>query len=500
MQTFRTALRVAAAAALTLSTVGLTTAGVAAASPAAPPGVPAANLFERLSPTVQERMAGQLTLVDAASVIRSAVEAGEPRGYAGLGLVDNHVTLWWKGAVPADIAAAVRSVEKLAEVRVEPARYSGKELQAAAVKLRRVVAEDRSDAAHTVRIRTDGSGLEVAVDTAGGAKVPALPATGVKTSTVVAQKPEQHATRFDDDAPWNGGARIWNGGGDLCTSGFGVRDLADDTPYVLTAAHCGPLGGEWFDGVGEPIGFIVERHGPHDIALISAASAGSDVYVGGLHESTRVPVAGWTQVFPGQILCQSGQTTAEIHGAPICNLEVQFHYTDEQDLVEATQLDGGESGYGGDSGGPVYQVKPDGSVLAAGTHTSGLGSGIGFQDFATVRDDFGDIVPVTATAGPATCQVSYQVTTWSGGYTANVTIYNWAAAINGWQLAWNLSAGSTITTPWNAGITQNGPAVTASNLAYNASIPSGGAVTFGFNATGTPNVPSPITLNGQSCA
>lgn len=500
MQTFRTALRVAAAGVLMVSTAGLTTAGAATASPAAPSGVPVANFFEELSPAVRVRMAEQVALVDAASVIRSAVEASEPRGYAGLGLVDGHVTLWWKGAVPADITAAVKSVEKLAEVRVEPAKYSGKELKAAAAKLRRVVAKDQSDAAHTVRIKTDGSGLEVAVDTTGGARVPALPATGVKTNTVAAKKPQQHATRFDDVAPWTGGARLWNGGGALCTSGFGVRDLADNTPYVLTAAHCGPLGGEWFDGVGDPIGFMVKRHGPHDVALLSAASAGSDVYVGGLHESTKVPVAGWTEVVPGQILCQSGQTTAEIKGAPICNLEVQFHYTDEQDLVEATQLDGEESGYGGDSGGPLYQVNPDGSVLAAGTHTSGLGSGIGFQDFATMRDDFGDIVPVTATAGPATCRVSYQVSTWTGGYTVNVTVYNSAAAINGWQLAWNLPAGGTVTVPWNAAITQNGTAVTASNLAHNATIPNGGAVYFGFNATGTPNTPAPFTLNGQTCA
>ncbi|MBE1491015.1 cellulose binding domain-containing protein [Plantactinospora soyae] len=484
-----------AAGLLGLSTVG----AVAFSGPAsAAPPVTSAGL----SPAVRARMAAQVPLIDAASVIRSVVEAGQPRGYAGLGLVKGHVTLWWKGTVPADVTRAVDSARRIAEVKVEPAAYSGTELKTAAAKVSRVVASDPTDAAHTVRIKTDGSGLQVAVDTSAGAKVPALPNTGVKTHSVAAKKPKLHATRDDDEAPWNGGAGISRDGpGVDCTAGFGVRHAGTNTPYVLTAAHCGELGSLWSDGVNEPIGTMVQRHVDHDTALISAESAGKYMYVGGQYDETKVPVVGWTQVFPGQLLCQSGYTTSWVVGHPICNLEVQFHYTDRQDLVEATQLDGLESGYGGDSGGPVYMVNPDGSVLAAGTHTSGAGPGIGFQDFATARADFGDIVPVDNSGTASTCRVSYQVANrWPGGYTVNVTLYNSGSAINGWRLNWDLGAGSTVTIPWNAATNQSGATVTASNLAYNATIPAGGAITFGFNASGTPNTPASFTLNGQTCA
>lgn len=82
----------------------------------------------------------------------------------------------------------------------------------------------------------------------------------------------------------------------------------------------------------------------------------------------------------------------------------------------------------------------------------------------------------------------------------NATVYNSAAAINGWQVKWNLTSGSSVTDRWNAQISQAGTAVTAANLPYNATIPSGGAITFGFNASGTPKTPASFTLNGQACA
>ena len=89
---------------------------------------------------------------------------------------------------------------------------------------------------------------------------------------------------------------------------------------------------------------------------------------------------------------------------------------------------------------------------------------------------------------------------WPGGYTVNATIYNSGATVTGWQVRWNLGAGSTVGTRWNAAIAQSGTAVTASNLAYNATIPGGGAQTFGFNASSTPNTPAVFTLNGRTCS
>ncbi|MEK8107805.1 hypothetical protein NKG94_27315 [Micromonospora sp. M12] len=80
-------------------------------------------------------MAVQAPLVDAANVIRTAVERAPARGYAGIGLVDDHVTLWWKGAPPTDIAAAVTAARRTAPVEVANATYSRTELRKAAARL-----------------------------------------------------------------------------------------------------------------------------------------------------------------------------------------------------------------------------------------------------------------------------------------------------------------------------------------------------------------------------
>lgn len=49
-------------------------------------------------------------------------------------------------------------------------------------------------------------------------------------------------------------------------------------------------------------------------------------------------------------------------------------------------------------------------------------------------------------------------------------------------------------------ITDSWPGGYAVNESYNARIDSGGAVTFGFTASGSPSPPAPITLNGVTCS
>ncbi|HEY3478940.1 MAG TPA: cellulose binding domain-containing protein, partial [Streptomyces sp.] len=55
---------------------------------------------------------------------------------------------------------------------------------------------------------------------------------------------------------------------------------------------------------------------------------------------------------------------------------------------------------------------------------------------------------------------------------------------------------------WNATVTQNGAAATATNLSYNAAIAAGGSVSFGFNANWSGSNPKPtdFTLNGTACS
>src|SRR5690606_14673958 len=92
-------------------------------------------------------------------------------------------------------------------------------------------------------------------------------------------------------------------------------------------------------------------------------------------------------------------------------------------------------------------------------------------------------LPSPAAAAVA-CEVDYSVTAqWGEGFTGDVTIRNVGDAIDGWHLDWSSTAGQRITQAWNATATQNGAQVRAEDAGYNAAIPAGGSVTFGFNAS-----------------
>jgi hypothetical protein len=111
---------------------------------------------------------------------------------------------------------------------------------------------------------------------------------------------------------------------------------------------------------------------------------------------------------------------------------------------------------------------------------------------------------VTAPASAAvSCRVDYSnASQWGGGFVANVTINNTGDAVNGWTLTWNYSAGQTVTSAWNAVVTQSGSTVTAKNVGYNGSLASGGTTSFGFqgsNSGSTNPVPTSFSLNGVSC-
>ncbi|XVV00504.1 non-reducing end alpha-L-arabinofuranosidase family hydrolase [Actinosynnema sp. CA-248983] len=113
---------------------------------------------------------------------------------------------------------------------------------------------------------------------------------------------------------------------------------------------------------------------------------------------------------------------------------------------------------------------------------------------------------LTAVSAPASaapgCSVAYtSPSQWQGGFTANVAITNVGDAVNGWTLTWSYAAGQQVTQAWNADVTQSGAQVTARNVSYNGSIPTGGKVEFGFNGSWTGRNPAPesFSLNGTPC-
>jgi hypothetical protein len=117
--------------------------------------------------------------------------------------------------------------------------------------------------------------------------------------------------------------------------------------------------------------------------------------------------------------------------------------------------------------------------------------------------------PVTFTVPPpsnASCAVHYSVAgSWPGGFQGAATITNnGTSAINGWTLTWTWpNSGEVITQMWGATDTQTGTGVSATNVSYDASIPSGGGTaTLGFigSDSGSTAAPAAFYLNGNICS
>jgi endo-1,4-beta-xylanase len=94
------------------------------------------------------------------------------------------------------------------------------------------------------------------------------------------------------------------------------------------------------------------------------------------------------------------------------------------------------------------------------------------------------------------CTAAYSVTSqWNTGFTGQVKISCSGAALSSWKVGWTYGGGQRITQAWNATCTQSGTAVSCANAAYNGTVPDGGSVTFGFNASWSGSNPVPaVTL------
>ncbi|WP_188317024.1 cellulose binding domain-containing protein [Solihabitans fulvus] len=166
----------------------------------------------------------------------------------------------------------------------------------------------------------------------------------------------------------------------------------------------------------------------------------------------------------------------------------------------------------------VYQLTSNGNTVAATTtsttvNLAGLTIGATYSYNVVTEDTQGSpslpSPPVTFTVPPpsdANCAVHYEVTnSWPGGFGANVTVTNRAAAaVNGWQLAFAWpDPGEAVQSGWNGTWSQNGSNVTVTNAAWNGVIAAnGGSVSLGFNGTSAGQAPAPTVfyLNGAVCA
>ncbi|BCY15408.1 cellulose binding domain-containing protein [Actinoplanes sp. L3-i22] len=107
---------------------------------------------------------------------------------------------------------------------------------------------------------------------------------------------------------------------------------------------------------------------------------------------------------------------------------------------------------------------------------------------------------VAATTGSGTLSASFtKESDWGTGYQAHYTIVNnTGAAVNGWQLVFGLPSTAKVGSAWDAVVSANGNVETAKNASYNATIPAGGSISFGFVVAGKGD-PTSCTINGAAC-
>jgi chitinase len=113
-------------------------------------------------------------------------------------------------------------------------------------------------------------------------------------------------------------------------------------------------------------------------------------------------------------------------------------------------------------------------------------------------------VGVVAASGPAAAAAPTatftKVSDWGSGWEGRYTIVNGGTTtMTSWTVAFDLPAGATVTTSWDADLTRSGQRFTFRNRSWNGSLPPGASASFGFNGTG-PATPTNCTLNGAACA
>lgn len=105
-----------------------------------------------------------------------------------------------------------------------------------------------------------------------------------------------------------------------------------------------------------------------------------------------------------------------------------------------------------------------------------------------------------AAADPA-ISCSYRLTSWTGGFSADLTIANHGPAISGWTVRMTFPGPATLLGAWRAVMTQSTPFdMIATNLPSDNVLSPGQLQTFGWTASSTDTgMPTTVTVNGTAC-
>lgn len=93
-------------------------------------------------------------------------------------------------------------------------------------------------------------------------------------------------------------------------------------------------------------------------------------------------------------------------------------------------------------------------------------------------------------AGSATATYT-KTQDWGTGFGGQWTVKNTGTtALSSWTIQWDFPSGTSVTSAWDADVTNSGTHWTAKNKSYNGTLAAGASVTFGFNGAGSGSPPT----------
>lgn len=146
-------------------------------------------------------------------------------------------------------------------------------------------------------------------------------------------------------------------------------------------------------------------------------------------------------------------------------------------------------------GGSGSGISPSHTYTAPGVYTAT----VVVNDGELTDSASADITVNTASSG-VSCDYIVQ-NEWNTGFTGTVRLTNnGTSAVDGWEVSWAYSDGSSVDFAWNVALSGNNP-YTAVPLAWNSTINPGQSVEFGFNGTkGVADTPAQTPLvSGAAC-
>ncbi|GGR04130.1 chitinase [Streptomyces cinereoruber] len=117
------------------------------------------------------------------------------------------------------------------------------------------------------------------------------------------------------------------------------------------------------------------------------------------------------------------------------------------------------------------------------------------------------VLPLAAMVGLATpaeaatsATATYTKTQdWGSGFGANWTIKNTGTTtLTSWTVEWDYPAGTSVTSAWDATVTNSANHWTAKNVGWNGTLAPGASISFGFNGSGS-GAPTGCKINGAPC-